>query len=115
MTSIGKSAFYGCSSLTAINIPEGVTSIGDRAFYGCSSLTTITIPESVTSIGKSAFYGCSSLKSIKVLATTPPIAANDSFRVSMGTYVATLYVPEEAVDIYKSTVPWSYFDTIIGF
>ena len=114
-TSIGNSAFYGCSSLTNITIPEGVTSIGSYAFQYCSSLTDITIPESVTSIGKSAFYGCSSLKSIKVLATTPPIAANDSFRVSMGTYVATLYVPEEAVSTYQNTEPWSNFETIIGF
>ena len=42
-------------------IPSSVTSIGDSAFSGCSSLTQITIPSSVTSIGYSTFYGCSSL------------------------------------------------------
>ncbi len=47
----------GCSSLTSITIPEGVTSIGNNAFDGCSSLTNITIPESVTSIGFNPFKG----------------------------------------------------------
>ena len=61
VTSIGSSAFYGCSSLTSVVIPEGVTSIGYDAFDGCSSLTSVVIPESVTSIGDYAFRSCSSL------------------------------------------------------
>ena len=64
VTSIRDFAFYDCSSLTAITIPEGVTSIGYAAFYDCSSLTAITIPESVTSIQYCAFLGCSSLTTI---------------------------------------------------
>ena len=40
---IGSSAFYNCSSLTSITIPEGVTSIGNDAFDGCSSLTAVYI------------------------------------------------------------------------
>jgi hypothetical protein len=43
-----------------------VTSIGDRAFYGCTRLESITIPDSVTSISTLAFDGCTSLTSIEV-------------------------------------------------
>jgi len=66
VTSIGEYAFYGCSGLTSIVIPNSVTSIGERAFYGCSSLTTISIPNSVTSIGNDAFRDCSGLTSISI-------------------------------------------------
>ena len=66
VTSIGYSAFSGCSGLTSITIPNGVTSIGDSAFSGCSGLTSITIPNSVTSIGDDAFYRCSGLTSITI-------------------------------------------------
>ena len=65
VTSIGNSAFIGCS-ITAINIPESVTSIGSYAFMYCSSLTAITLPEGVTSIGDYAFSNCYGLTSITI-------------------------------------------------
>ena len=66
VTSIGELAFGYCTSLTSIQIPNSVTSIGDYTFSNCSSLTSIKIPNSVTSIGESAFRGCESLTSIEI-------------------------------------------------
>ena len=63
---IGKEAFWGCSGLTSVTIPESVTSIGQSAFSSCSSLTSVTIPNGVTSIEQSAFSGCSSLTTVTI-------------------------------------------------
>ena len=78
-TSINAYAFYGCSSLTRVVIPDLVTSIGSYAFEGCSSLTSVTIGDSVTSIGRSAFEGCSSLTSVVIPDLVTSIE-DDAFR-----------------------------------
>ena len=56
--SIGNYAFYDCSGLTSITIPNSLTGIGESAFEDCNSLTSITIPAKVKSIGDYAFSGC---------------------------------------------------------
>ena len=66
VTTIGNSAFSGCSSLTSVTIPYSVTIIGNYAFNCCSRLTSVTIPNSVTTIRNFAFNGCSSLTSITI-------------------------------------------------
>ena len=66
VTTIGSSAFSGCSSLTSLTIPNSVTDIGSSAFSGCSSLTSVTIGNSVTTIGSGAFFSCSSLTSVTI-------------------------------------------------
>ena len=66
VTSIGYEAFYKCTGLTSITIPNSVTSIGYNAFKYCTGLTSITIPNSVTSIGDWAFNHCTGLTSINV-------------------------------------------------
>ena len=64
VTSIGSSAFSGCTKLTSIDLGEGVESIGASAFSGCTKLTSVDIPDSMKTIGDSAFSGCTSLEAI---------------------------------------------------
>ena len=58
VTGIGGSAFYNCTEMTSVTIPDGVTSIEDDAFRGCSSMRAVAIPDSVTKIGYQAFQDC---------------------------------------------------------
>ena len=69
-------AFWQCTGLTSITIPEGVTTIGDYAFQSCRSLTSVTIPNSVTAIENAVFQYCSSLTAIYVNQTESTLLDN---------------------------------------
>ena len=65
---IGNRAFSGCSRLTSLTLPAGITRIGDDAFCCCSGLTSLTLPAGITEIGYGAFWGCSGLTSLNLPA-----------------------------------------------
>ena len=66
VTDIGFGAFQVCSNLVKVVIPDSVINIADSAFWGCSGLTSIEIPAHVISIGESVLNGCHNLESITV-------------------------------------------------
>ncbi len=63
---IASNAFYHCTSLISIDIPEGVSVLGGSAFSFCTALTNIVIPDTVSSIGAYAFEDCYALTSITI-------------------------------------------------
>ena len=79
ITSLGDACFRGCSSLTSISLPSGITELGKGCFYGCSSLTSINLPSSITSLGESCFSGCRSLTSIELPSNITSLGG-DCFR-----------------------------------
>lgn len=64
-------AFEGCTSITAVVIPDGVTEIQDNAFYDCTSLETVTIPSSVTLLRNCAFCDCPNLRAVYFKGDAP--------------------------------------------
>ena len=99
VTSIGERAFWNCTGLTSITIPDSVTSIGSSAFYQCTGLTSIIIPDSVTSIGNYAFQNCSSLISISIGNSVTSIG---TYAFSGCTGLTSIIIPDSVTSIGNS-------------
>ena len=76
VTAISDDAFANSSSITSVEIPNGVKTIGDMAFFCCGSLTSVTIPNSVTTIGVGAFAVCYLMTSLTIPASVTSIGDN---------------------------------------
>ncbi|MDR0919555.1 MAG: leucine-rich repeat protein, partial [Oscillospiraceae bacterium] len=109
---IADSTFWGCSSLTSINIPDSVTSIRPYAFYGCSSLTSITIPDNVIEIEYGTFYGCSSLLSITIPDSVAEIVLRAFYDCSS---LTSIIIPNNVTEIGENSFHGCEKLTIYGY
>ncbi len=130
VTTIGEYAFQNCSGLTSIFLPNSLSNIEKGAFAGCSDLKILTLPDNLTVIKQSTFQYCSSLtevvipakveyiyaeafancglNSVSSLAVNPPFCHDLAF----SNYDIPLYVPDESLNSYQGTNPWSKFSAL---
>lgn len=78
VTGMTTNAFYNCSGLTSLSIPDGYTNIPWGAFSYCTNLTTVKMADSVTSIAQGAFSSDINLESV-TLSDNITVIGNGSF------------------------------------
>lgn len=98
VTVIAKNAFSYCG-LTDIVIPDSVTTIGFGAFGACNSLTEVTIPESVTTLESRAFAYCTNLKKVYVKANVTALEER-VFYNSMAVQAGNIYTNTSLKEVY---------------
>ena len=92
-----------------------MTTIGEFAFAYCFSLASVNIGESVTTIGDGAFAGCYYITSVTCLAKECPVCDKGLWNNIFSVFdTATLYVPKQSIDAYKTTDPWSDFVNVVA-
>ena len=108
----------GCNTTV---IPQSITHIADYAFDGCQ-FSSFSIPKGIKYIGDWAFANCSNLKVFTCEAAELPELGTDIFSVigdipplDYATPIneATLFVPQEALEKYKTADQWYKFGTIL--
>ena len=94
LVTVGDYAFED-APITAVTVPDSVTSIGKFAFSGNSSLTRVHLGSGLTSIGEGAFLGASSLASLSVAPANSMYTVEDGVLYSKGDAGRTLvlYLP----------------------
>ncbi len=112
-TTIGSSAYSGCTKLKKLTVGNSVTQIGNSAFNGCTQLAEVSLGTGLTSIGELAFYNCGALNTLYSQATTPPTIAETTFIDAHYTN-ATLLVPTENEADYQAAEYWSNFSLLKG-
>ena len=116
--SIGEGTFNSCRYLSSITLNEGLESIEQQAFWNCSSLKEVSLPSTLKSLKQKVFYDSKTLSKVICKALVPPsvekdlLTGTDNYNASIIPN-ATLYVPAESLEAYKTAAAWKDFGQIL--
>lgn len=97
--------FGGCTQLQHVTLSPRTVILAQSTFDGCRSLRQITLPASLIRIGHRCFWNTDSLQTVVNLAAKPQEIADSTF-----SRYGDLYVPDEAVGVYRAAPYWQRFD-----
>lgn len=112
VTKIAQSAFYDCINLNSVYIPESLVEIKEYAFLNCTNLERIVLQKNIKRIFEGAFAGCNQLIEIYCYSQEVPSINARAFDESC-LKNATLYIPLDAIEAYRTTKPWNNFGNIV--
>lgn len=110
ITSIGAEAFFNCSSLTSVSIPNSITSLGDSVFADCHNLISVNLPDSITGISAGLFSSCENLKSISIPNSVRTIG-NSAFASCSS--LESIIIPNSVTNIGNQAFTWSGLKSVI--
>lgn len=114
VTAIGERAFYKDIYLQRITFPRSLVSIGKEAFFGCSSLCNFVLYENVNEIHSRAFASCFNLSIIYCFRQTP-ITIDYSVFEGVNMARCKILVPPDFIESYKAASEWKNFKNIYPF
>ncbi len=112
VVAISNHAFYECTGLTSVDVPEGVIALRNQAFRGCSALAAVTLPASLDSLYGYSLAYCSALTDLTVGGSTPPVCLANAFS-NTALSTVTLHVPCGSAAVWSVAAPWSQFGTVV--
>ena len=99
INNIGDGAFYSCSKLKGVIIPESVSVLGNQVFYRCSKLISIELPDTITKLGVNLFNGCESLESVRLPSSLTSFPAS----IFRGTNLTSYTIPDKIETVDSDT------------
>ncbi len=106
---LGFRTFAGCTALTDVKLTDNIRDLGTSTFYNCKSLRKVVLPGKITVLEDELFYGCNSMESIEI----PESVSRIGFNAFWGCAMKEIIIPDSVTEIGQSAFSHSDIEKII--